>query len=53
MSTKSYDNEFLVYLLLNIFTILQCNVQNDDLLVSEKFQLFFRIANLDFLKTFS
>lgn len=47
LPTKLYDSEFLMHLLLNIFTSLQYNVQND-ILVSDKFQLLFHMSNLDF-----
>lgn len=49
LPTKLYDSEFLMHLLLTIFTSLQCNVQNN-ILVSDKFQLLFHMLNLDFLK---
>ena len=51
LPTKLYDSEFLMHLLLNIFSSFQYNVQ-DDILVSGEFQLLFHMSNLDFLNNF-
>lgn len=47
------NDGILMCLLFNIFMILQRSVQNDDLFISEKLQLFFHVPNLGFKKRLS
>lgn len=44
---NSMTNDDTLMHLFFVFTVLQCRVQNDDLFISEKIQLFFHVPNVD------